>query len=70
MYMSDPLAYDLYKTYNFDGNYNNIQECQQQYNGIQSTDKIKVNKKFAQYWENIEKRFNCDFVKLLIILKD
>jgi hypothetical protein len=56
--MSDPLAYDLYKTYNFDGNYKNIQECKE-YNGIQSTDKIKVNKKFAQYWKNIEKRFNC-----------
>ena len=65
MYMSDPLAYDLYNnSYNIKENkenektYKNIQECSK-YNEISSTDKIKVNKKFAQYWKNIEKRFNC-----------
>ena len=60
MYMSDPLAYDLYNnSYNIkEKTYKNIQECSK-YNEISSTDKIKVNKKFAQYWKNIEKRFNC-----------
>ena len=60
MYMSDPLAYDLYNNfYNIkEKTYKNIQECSK-YNEISSTDKIKVNKKFAQYWKNIEKRFNC-----------
>ena len=59
MYMSDPLAYELYEKYYIKtGNKNNFQECDK-YNDIKNTSKINVNKKFAQYWKNIEKRFNC-----------
>ena len=59
MYMSDPLAYELYEKYYIKtGNKNNFQECDK-YNDIKNTGKINVNKKFAQYWKNIEKRFNC-----------
>jgi len=59
MYMSDPLAYDIYKKLILTSNNNNIQDCKESYNSIPSTNKIKVNKKFADYWKNIEKRFNC-----------
>lgn len=61
MYKSDPLAHEIYKKLKIenDSNNNKVQDCNKEYLNIKSTNKIKINKKFAQYWKNIEKRFNC-----------
>ena len=36
-----------------------FQDCGEYQNIKSPSTKIKINKKFAQYWKNIEKRFNC-----------
>jgi hypothetical protein len=62
--MSDPLAFEIYNisTITDDNSiktYNKVQDCGEYQNIKSPSTKIKINKKFAQYWKNIEKRFNC-----------
>jgi hypothetical protein len=63
MYMSDPLAYDIYtNVYEFGGLNNFVQGCGSKYSDFKkhnSNKYIKVNKKFEDYWKNVEKRFDC-----------
>jgi len=59
MYKSDPLSYDIYKKYDVSGVERNFQDCKNTLENQNINEKIKVNKKFANYWKNIEKRFNC-----------
>ena len=64
MYRSDPLASEIYGkiTFPVDNSiktYNKVQDCGEYQNIKSPSTKIKINKKFAQYWKNIEKRFNC-----------
>ena len=64
MYKSDPLVSEIYNisTITDDNSiktYNKVQDCGEYQNIKSPSTKIKINKKFAQYWKNIEKRFNC-----------
>ena len=61
MYMSDPLAFDLYNNiYKFGSkSKTKVQDCDT-YSNINNKNKdIKVDKKFADYWKNVENRFDC-----------